>query len=577
MTTRFYFPSFKTVLSLGLVLIASLQIAAQSTVQVAPNLYLIDPDKKLILVNQELSSLNTQISGYAEAIQLDELYTFETPANAFSKGGQYALTNASDEVYTLYLTELPLIHIETPNTIVDDPRVFATFLIAESDGSITQSNIGIEYRGASSQAYPKKSLRIEFWEGETDEETKDVSLLGMRSDDDWNLQAMYVEPLRLNNMVSFEVWQSFDALHYATDEPEAINGVRMHYAEVFINQQYQGVYGVGERIDRKQLKLKKHNGNIRGELYKGDSWGASTFTELPPYNNNDELWSGFELQYPDEVIEWQNVYNFVNFVLNSNEEDFLDQIPQHFSMENAANYFIFLNLLRATDNTGKNIYLAKYNTSTPYFYVPWDLDGTFGYNWMGLQEDITDDILSNGLYNRLMNDCREGGFRQIVTERWNALKGSTLSFSTIYNRFIQHHDYLLDNGVYNRESITWEDYTYDPSHLNYISQWLDNRITYLDNYFNEACSPITSSQSPKTEKQFNIYPNPLRYNAFLQLPPDYKGNIKILNSKGSIVYERKNIESGHTLKLPTLPNGFYSAIFQSDSEVISKKLIIQQN
>ena len=47
----------------------------------------------------------------------------------------------------------------------------------------------------------------------------------------------------------------------------------MKYAEVFINNNYRGVYCVTELIDRKQLQLKKfelNNGNfrIRGELYK---------------------------------------------------------------------------------------------------------------------------------------------------------------------------------------------------------------------------------------------------------------------------------------------------------------------
>lgn len=205
-----------------------------------------------------------------------------------------------------------------------------------------------------------------------------MSLLGLRSDDDWNLQAMYNEPLRLNNKTSFELWDKIDTLHYLNEEPDAINGVRMRYVEIFINDEYRGVYGLGEKVDRKQLKLKKHNGTIRGQLYKGDTWGATTFSPAPPFNNNSDTWGGFEYKHPDEEIDWTELHEFVSFVRFSSDADFYANYQSYFSIDNAISYLIFVNLARLTDNLGKNIYVAKYNNNYPYFYVPWDLDGSLG-------------------------------------------------------------------------------------------------------------------------------------------------------------------------------------------------------
>lgn len=142
----------------------------------------------------------------------------------------------------------------------------------ETNQSFLEFHIGIQYRGGWSQSLPKKSMEIEFWTDSTGTETVDHSLLGMRSDDDWNLQAMYNEPLRIRSKTSNDLWRMINTLHYQNQEPKAINGIRMKYVELFVNNEYRGLYCLGEKVDRKQLKLKKYNGNIRGELYKGVSW-----------------------------------------------------------------------------------------------------------------------------------------------------------------------------------------------------------------------------------------------------------------------------------------------------------------
>jgi hypothetical protein len=80
---------------------------------------------------------------------------------------------------------------------VDEPKVPAMFTMIESDSNTTTSDIGIEIRGGSTQIFSKKSYKIVFRDNALPQNNKDVSLLGMRSDDDWDLQAMANEPLRM--------------------------------------------------------------------------------------------------------------------------------------------------------------------------------------------------------------------------------------------------------------------------------------------------------------------------------------------------------------------------------------------
>lgn len=273
-------------------LIFSLSIYANDIIIVPENQYQIDQTLHLVVVNQDVDLINSTWTETKTEISLDTNYTFENPLNNVEIGQPYTIIDPVTAIeYTLYFSQLPLVSISSNETIVDEPKVLANFLLVESDQTEISSNIGIELRGGYTQGLPKKSYGIEFWNDIVGDDTENYTLLGMRSDDDWNLQAMFNEPLRFRKKTNHQLWRMIHTIYYHNEEPEAVNGITMQYAELFLNGEYKGIYGVGEKVDRKQLKLKKYNGSIRGELYKGDSWGgAVTFTELPAFYNNTEYW-----------------------------------------------------------------------------------------------------------------------------------------------------------------------------------------------------------------------------------------------------------------------------------------------
>lgn len=517
-----------------------------------------DVEKGIVLISKEINELNALYPEEKSTVQTgNRQYTFVSSVNEFEYGVAYEAVDSEHKNFDIYFTQLPIINIYTNNTIVDEPRVYAHFTLCQNNGDYVESAMGVEYRGSWTQTLPKKSFRIEFWEDETGNETKDFSLLGMRSDDDWNIQAMYNEPLRLRSKTNFELWKKMDTLYYINDEPEAINGVRQEYAELFLNNQYRGVYTISERPDRKQFKLKKYkNDEIRGELYKGTGWGASTYTSLPAYDNNSELWGGFEYEHPEEEMNWENIYEFVRFVLNENDISFYESYAERFNVDNAVNYFIFLNLLRATDNTGKNLFVARYNTDEPYFYIPWDLDGTYGIIWNGTQENITNDILTNGFYDRLV---KYDGFINKLKVRWNKLRESLITHDSIMGIFNTQFGYLKSNGVYERELIAWESCEFlDFDNLNYTSDWLTRRLDYLDHVFNNP-ERMTGVEQIVKQNQIEVYPNPA--SQYLNIKTEDKTvieNITIMNSLGAVVYNN-HIFTG-SIDVSGFSNGVYIVI-----------------
>lgn len=551
-------------------------VKANETIVLSSDMYGIDHSKKLIVSNNSVEDINTTYPNVKIIISLDVDYTFSIPVQSIETGTLYNVVHSgNNQTYKLYFTELPLIHITTPYTIVDTPKVWASFRLTENDGNSISSDIGIEYRGGYSQSLAKKSMEIEFWEDNTGEESVDYSLLGMHTDDSWNLQAMFNEPLRFLSKTNNDLWRLFHTIYYIDQEPEAVNGITMKYSEMFMNGQYRGVYAVSEKMNRKQLKLKKHNGNIRGELYKGDQWanGAVTFNWIGPYNNNYDVWDGFEYKHPKEEINWSNLYNLVDFVKNGTDADFYAQYQSKFHLGNLVDYYIFLNVLRATDNTGKNLYLAKYDTDEPYFYVPWDLDGTFGIVWHGGQENITTDLLTNKLYNRLWDDCSENGFRERLQTRWNSVKQTIFNHDFLMDKFEESYDYLLNNGVYPREEIAWNGYSAEYYHLDYMSTWITNRLNYLDTKFNEQC---TMNVSDFSTQKINIYPNPTSDYLYFNFIENQSFTISVYDVQGKKLLEEKIENPNQRLSVSSLSSGIYLVKIKSENNSQTEKIIISK-
>jgi hypothetical protein len=149
-------------------------------------------------------------------------------------------------------SNLPIVIIETQNnvSIPDKPRVTASMKIIyrgpgernlitdESDESKLNYNgrITIEVRGSSSQALPKKQYALTTVL-EDNVTNRNVSLLGMPSENDWILNGLAFDASYMRDYISYNL--SLKMGNYAP---------RQRYCEVFINDVYSGLYILQEKI-----------------------------------------------------------------------------------------------------------------------------------------------------------------------------------------------------------------------------------------------------------------------------------------------------------------------------------------
>ena len=183
----------------------------------------------------------------------------------------------------------------------------------------------------------------------------------------------------------------------------------------------------------------------------------------------------------DEGIYWDPIADFVKFVVEANDTDFKNDIGQQLALDNAINYFILLNLIRADDNVGKNTFLAKYQQSDPFFFVPWDMDATWGLNWRGNPTPSTG-ILSNGLFDRLLATDADN-FRNRLQSRWQSARMDVLNKDQLMVYFQNYASQLDRRNAFARERHKWNVESELATEINRIDQWLENRLAFLDSYF----------------------------------------------------------------------------------------------
>ena len=327
--------------------------------------------------------------------------------------------------------------------------------------------------------------------------TNDTTLLGMRNDNKWILDAGQADVFRLRNRVAMDLWNDMARKpYYADRKPNARNGVSGKVVELFLNDEYRGIYNFSENLDRKQMKLKKvENGTIHGCLYKVKQFGYGNMNDtVDIYDNHSEMWEYIEVKYPDlsdnDTTDWSPLYNAINFVVMSSDEEFANHVADYFDMPIVTDISVFISVVNGLDNRGKNIMWAVYDKQedkklTP---APWDLDCTVGQEWV--TEDIRGpEILFDweiGLTNRLIKN-NVLNFNDSLNYRYKQLREELFTPDSLFARYHHYYDMLKRSGAAQREETRWsgdsdvrgETIDFDKE-INYIRKWIDVHIEWLD-------------------------------------------------------------------------------------------------
>lgn len=335
-------------------------------------------------------------------------------------------------------------------------------------------------RGGSSLHYPKSNYKLNLG-------NRKLSFLGLRKDDDWILNSLYDDAGLIHNKISTQVWNRIAASNDVKND----EGITVEYIEVFIDNEYHGVYALTERIDEKELSLGKND-----ILYK---CRAERIPEEHNYSNEDtdDMRPIFLLKYPKQPGEqdWEPLKQWVDYFLKEEFTEFW-QGEELLCMENSVDFNLFCLLIAGRDNLRKNVFFAaEYQSDGTYEFkkIPWDLNATWGNPWVDIEECNYTQYDPN-YYKEVrtwVSDMStlyyydEAQISTLLYERWKELReGGIITTESLCALFDKQFAYLHSSGAYTRNYERWpngSEYWQDE----YLYEYTENRIQFLDWYLEQ--------------------------------------------------------------------------------------------
>ncbi len=478
-----------------------------------------------------------------------------------------------------FTSNLPILLIDTKGAAIpDEPKLTASMKIINNSAgqrnSITDEtfeyngSIGIELRGSSSQSFPKKPYGFET--RDADGEDKDVSLFAWPKESDYILFASYNEKSLMHNVLSMHLAQGMGM--YAS---------RTQYLEVFLNNEYQGVYVLmekikrdGGRVDIAKLDPDENSGDdlTGGYILKIDKETGTSIGGFSSKYTNDfgtlAQKTYYQYEYPSEISNTQKDY-IKNYIINfeelMNSPNYSDSGTGYASLIDVpsfVNFFIVNEVARNVDAYRISSFLYKDKDSNGgklHAGPVWDFDISYGNAdyCQGKRHDIFayrfNEVCPNDAWivpfwwYKLMADP---AFVQAVGKQYHLMRADgVLKESSINQQIDEWQDLLQESqkrnftqwpilGKYvwpNPEPIasTWD------GEVKELRDWISLRLQWLDAQFPHDYAGQLLSNSP--EPSFRFFPNPFIdvIHVDVQANSADKAKFQLFDGLGKIVFEEQ--------------------------------------
>jgi len=445
-------------------------------------------------------------------------------------------------------SNLPIVVINTNGqAIMDDPRIVCDMGIIDNGfgnlNSISDpynnynGKISIEYRGSSSQSFPKKPYALETQDSLGN--NNNISLLGMPIENDWILYAPYTDKALMRNFLTFDLGRKMG--NYSP---------RTVYCELVINGDYQGVYILMEKIKRDNDRVdiaKLDFDDLLGDSLTGgyiikiDKYtgtGGTNWLSDFPNIAGDPLY--IQYHYPEATVMQAQQMDYIENFVDSFEyalagpffTDSLIGYPKYIDVESFIDLYIINELSKNIDGYRLSTYMYKDRddnggklTMGPF----WDYNLAFGnanYCSGGITSGWEVDGGCGGnnpfWFERLIQDTI---YQNKLKCRWEYLRERSFYEDSIFNFIDSLVVYLDDAQQRNFQkwnilgSYVWPNYyvgnTYQDEII-FFKSWIGDRLVWIDNNIVGNCYDIlgcTDSTACNYDPSTNVNDGSCIYNS----------------------------------------------------------------
>ncbi len=530
------------------------------------------------------------------------------------------LLSYSSHSQTFTSSNLPIVIIETNGgTIVDEPKITATMKII-NNGPGKRNNltdkvndydgyIGIEFRGSSSQSFPKKPFGLETRDDKGNQTA--VSVLGFPKENDWIFYPSYNEKTLMHNVMAMRLFNELGS--YAS---------RTMYVEMMLNGKYQGVYLLMEKVKRdanrvsvSKMKTADNAGDALtgGYIFKLDKTTGSALplgwtSKIKPLESRSGQTSNFFYDYPNPADITPAQKNYLKMYVDSAEaalaglnfRDPKEGYQKYFGVNSFVRMFLVNEISKNVDGYRLSTYFHKERNSKDRRIKAgpvWDYDIAFGnadycsaqryQGWAYLfGTECPDDYWQVPFHwKRMLEDST---FNKELRAEYTAMRKGLWKTATIHTLIDSIATYLDESqkrnfvrwpvlGVYVWPNPQPVPKTYQ-GEVDYFKSWLAARLDWLDLYLYGSNVTAVSEENTLDNLSLEVSPNPFIDELNLKIKANYRmeAMFEVIDGGGRTIQNNLQfLENGtNNISYPVQgAAGMYFLRIHTNKGVLSKKII----
>jgi len=515
-------------------------------------------------------------------------------------------------------SNLPIVIINTNNQPIGNTAILVDMGIIDN-GTGVRNNITdpwnnyngkttIHIRGNSTRYFEKKSFSLQTSDALGNQ--VNVPLLGMPSDNDWDIVAPYQDKSLIRSPLGYDLFREMG--HYSS---------RLRSVEVVVNNEYRGIYLFQEspkqgknRVDVTKMLVTDNSVPqvTGGYIIKVDRPGAvgTGWYSLMPGDSTPKNHFFYAYDYPKEKDLTSSQKTYIQSVLDTFEtvmssDSFASPTkgyPKLIEVNSFIDYLIIQELSKNTDAYRISTYMYKDNVSKGgklHIGPVWD----FGIAWhncnygnafnpVGWQFQLKDSVFPTPIWwNRFMQDS---SFVNNLYCRWHQLRSGILSSASLNSYIDSSASALTESEPRNfvqwpvLGAYIWPDpqnqvgATYQ-AEVNDLKTWITNRLAWMDGAITGHCLAL-GIQENNFNPVLSIYPNPFTSAVTFkyEIKSNSKVSLELFNIMGSRVMQ---VFDGNKTKgiyqedigAEKIAPGIYNLKLTVDDHTFNQKLIKLSN
>ena len=353
-------------------------------------------------------------------------------------------------------------------------------------------------QGTTSANFPGKNFTFKFYADST-------HLTKQKIDVGWGKQYKYcfkknwVDSTHTRNLsgarIAKDMVDSRPASNFKTNLQTApCNGVVDGFpCKLYLNGEFWGLYTWNIPKDDWMFNMDSDNPNHMVLCAEYNNAGTLTSNYVLQCEFR-KPWAGsaWSVEVGTESTELTNSFNrCVNFVINSTDQEFHDNISDYFDLYSLLDYYLFAYFTCHYDGLGKNLLMATYD-GVHWGAILYDMDSIYGATYNG-GSFMSPEIKCPSEYqetNSLLWERIETCFIDELKARYKELRQGALSLGNIITHVEEIYD-LIPDRVFSDDFEKWSIPSQKTNTMTRFRNYMRDRAVYVDNCINNLVKPIS--------------------------------------------------------------------------------------